>query len=179
MHSWPVYQDNFISDTVIGERCHVALWFSMQSVNHIRYQILDVKSVPAKWIWQLHKTSRTPLCIIFLHLNTVLMIPFFFNPQVQHAVGPIWILMLMSSRSKSMNCCATGRKQALLVVIETLIDLLCSRLHIFIIQRAARSWQVHVLLHWESREEQAHSWMLNRKGLWLWKWEEPWSCAVG
>lgn len=43
MHLWPVYQDHFISDTVIDEHCHVALWVSMRYVNHIMYKILDVK----------------------------------------------------------------------------------------------------------------------------------------
>lgn len=81
MYLWPVYQSNFIND----EHCHVALRFSMQYVNNIRYGILDVKSVSAKLIWQLHKTFRTPLCIFFSasDLSTQdTSLP----PQVQHTV---------------------------------------------------------------------------------------------
>lgn len=62
--------------------------------------------------------------------------------------------MLTTSRSKrvqwALAAVPQGRKQALLVVIEAIIDLLHRRLCMFIIQRAARSWQVHILFHWES-----------------------------
>lgn len=76
---------------------NTALWFSMQYVNHIRYQVLAVKSWPATWILQLHKTSRT-LClfpvVVFFFSCIVFMILFVFF------LNSVWIWTLMNSRSK-------------------------------------------------------------------------------